>query len=151
MEDRLERATLRFRSMLDSAEQAAQWAAQDRTGVVQPSSLMVVAVKAMNRAGGFLEALSILAPELGLELIEEFETFAARVEGLNQATRAAKGAAGGRDDRRAADRRLRHDRRRRWLTVAVEQRTIPDRRAQWDRRSGKIRELADRRWRSLQR
>lgn len=147
MEDRLERAALRFKSMLESAEQAAEWAAQDRPGVVQPSSLMVVAMKAMNRAGGFLEAVSIVAPELGAELIEEFETFAARVETLNQATRFGK--ADGSDDRRTQDRRVRHDRRRRWTTVAVERRSVPDRRAQWDRRSGKIRDMADRRWRAL--
>jgi len=145
VEDRLERAALRFKSMLESAEQAAEWAAQDRAGVVQPSGMMVVAMKAMNRAGGFLEAVSIIAPELGAELIEEFETFAAKVEVLGQATRIGKA-----DDRRAAERRVRHDRRRRWLTVAVERRAIPDRRAQWDRRSGRIRELADRRWRAVQ-
>jgi len=133
--------------MLESAEQAAEWAAQDRPGVVQPSNLMVVAMKAMNRAGGFLEAVSILSPELGEKLIEEFESFATKVETLGEASEAA----GRRDDRRSADRRLKHDRRHRWLTVAVERRTNTERRAQWDRRSGKIREQADRRWRSLQR
>ena len=156
MEDRIERARLRFKSMLESAELAADWAAQDRPGVLQPSNLMVAAVKAMNRAAGFLEAVSIVLPELGPELLDEFETFAARLESQFAATEAnAEGRiAGGlrsRDDRRAEDRRLRHDRRRHWMEMAVERRLTLDRRAEPDRRIGKIRELADRRWRAVQR
>jgi hypothetical protein len=157
MEDRIQRARLRFKSMLESAEQAAEWAAQDRPGVLQPSNLMVAAVKAMNRAGGFLEAVSIIAPELGQEMIDEFETFAAKVEDLNQATQAAgerrtaEGTGSGIDDRRSGDRRIKHDRRRQWTEVPVERRaSTHDRRAQWDRRTGRIRELADRRWRAIQ-
>ena len=156
MEDRIERARLRFKSMLESAELAADWAAQDRPGVLQPSNLMVAAVKAMNRAAGFLEAVSIVLPELGPELLDEFETFATRVESLFQATEAnaERRIAGGRrsrDDRRAGDRRLGHDRRRHSMETAVERRLTPGRRADPDRRTGKIRQLADRRWRAVTR
>jgi len=157
VEDRIQRARLRFKSMLESAEQAAQWAAQDRPGLMQPSSLMVAAVKAMNRAGGFLEAISIVIPDLGNEMIEEFEVFAAKVESLNRAAsaggerRTASGAGPWRDDRRAVDRRVKHDRRHHWMKVAVERRgTHDDRRGLWDRRTAKVREQADRRWRSIQ-
>ena len=75
-------------SMLESAELTADWAAQDRPSVLQPSSLMGGGVKAMNRAAGFLEAVSIVLPELCPDLLDEFETFARRVESLFQATEA---------------------------------------------------------------
>jgi len=88
LEDRSQRARLRFNSILESAELAADWAAQDRPSVLQPSGLLVAAVKAMNRAAGFLEAVSIVLPELGPELLEEFEIFATRVESLSLATEA---------------------------------------------------------------
>jgi hypothetical protein len=140
--------------MLASAEQAAGWAAQDRPGVIPPEQLMAVAAKAMNRAGGFLEAVIIVMPELGVELLAEFEIFATRIDGLADATktqgdRRSPGTRGSTDDRRAADRRSRHDRRGEWRPVAIDRRATPDRRAESDRRTGKIRELADRRWRAL--
>ena len=72
MEDPIQRARLRFKSILESAEQAADWAVQDRPGIARPTSLVVIATKAMNRATGFLEAVSIVVPELGPELLEEF-------------------------------------------------------------------------------
>ena len=155
MEDPIQRARHRFESMLTSAEQAAEWAAEGRPGVLSPSDLMLVAAKAMNRAGGFLEAIGIVAPELGAELLDQFESFASRVESLSFATLAnsERRIAGGRqsrDDRRAGDRRLAHDRRGRWMEVSVERRRTPDRRAESDRRTGKIREVADRRWRAVQ-
>jgi hypothetical protein len=155
VEDPIQRARLRFESMLTSAEQAAEWAAEGRPGVLSPSDLLLVATKAMNRAGGFLEAISIVVPELGAELLDEFESFASRVDSLSFATKAngERRIAGGRrssDDRRAGDRRLGHDRRGRWMDVAVEQRRTLDRRAESDRRTGKMRELADRRWRAIQ-
>jgi hypothetical protein len=141
--------------MLISAEQAAEWAAEGRPGVLSSADLMLVAAKAMNRAGGFLEAIGVLAPELGAELLDEFESFASRVDSLSFATRAngeRRIAAGrrSRDDRRADDRRLGHDRRSHWMEVSVERRRTPDRRAESDRRTGKIREQADRRWRAIQ-
>ena len=155
MEDPIQRARLRFESMLTSAEQAAKWAAEGRPGVLSPSDLMLVATKAMNRAGGFLEAIGILVPELGAELLDEFESFASRVDSLSFATQAEGdrrilGGRRSRDDRRAADRRLGHDRRGTWMEVAVDRRGNLDRRAESDRRTGKIRELADRRWRAIQ-
>jgi len=156
VEDPIQRARLRFQSMLTSAEQAAGWAAEGRPGVLSPSDLMLVATKAMNRAGGFLEGISIILPDLGAELLEEFESFATRVDNLSFATHAEgeRRTAGGRrshDDRRATDRREGHDRRHQWLEVAVDRRRAVDRRAEPDRRTGKIRELADRRWRAIQR
>ena len=156
MEDRIQRVRLRFKSMLESAELAADWAAQNRPGVLQPSNLMEAAVKAMNRAAGFLEAVSIVLPELGPELLDEFESFAVKVESQFQATQAAgerrtAGARRSRDDRRAGNRRLSHDRRYHSLQIAVERRLTLDRRGDPDRRTGKIRELADRRWRAIQR
>ena len=151
VEDRIQLARLRFMNMLENAEVAADWAAQDRPSVFQPSSLAAATVKAMNRAAGFLEAVSIVLPELGAELLDEFETFGARVESLLQANeRRFVGACRSSDDRRAGDRRLRHDPRRHSMAVAVERRRPLDRRAEPDRRAGKIRELADRRWRAVQ-
>jgi hypothetical protein len=151
VEDRIQRARLRFISMLESAELAAEWAAQGRPSTVPPSSLAAATVKAMNRAAGFLEAISITLPELGPELLGEFETFAARVESLIQATeRRVVPSRGSSDDRRTWDRRLVHDRRRHSTEIVVERRLTPSRRAAPDRRAGKIRELADRRWRAVQ-
>jgi len=149
VEDRIERARLRFKSMLESAELAADFAAKDRPSVIQHSTLAATTVKAMNRAAGFLEAVSIVLPELGPELLEEFETFAVRVDSLLQTTeRRIVGGQRGRDDRRASDRRLGQDRRRHSMAIAVERRLTPGRRAESDGRAVKIRELADRRWRA---
>lgn len=156
MEDQIQRTRLRFKSMLASAEQAAEWAVQGRpAGVVQSASLTVVATKAMNQAGGFLEAVIILLPDLGAELLEEFETFGSRVDALSIAARGTgerRIPDGGtsRGDRRAGDRRLSHERRHRSMAVAFERRVDRDRRGESDRRTGRIRELADRRWRAIQ-
>jgi hypothetical protein len=150
LEDRIERARLRFKSLLESAELAADWAAKDRPSTVPPSELAAATVKAMNRAAGFLEAVSIVLPELGPDLLDQFETFAVRVEGLLQATeRRIAGGGHSRDNRRALDRRLVLDRRRHSIEMAVERRRVPSRRAKPDRRAGKIREQADRRWRAV--
>jgi len=151
VEDVVHRARLRFMTMLESAEQAADLVAQaPPSGVVQPSTLKVPTVKAMNRAAGFLEAVSIILPDLGRELLGEFETFGARVESKFQATeRRIDGGRHSRDDRRTWDRRLVHDRRRRSMEIAVERRLTSSRRAAPDRRTGKIQELADRRWRAV--
>ena len=152
VEDRVQRARLRFKSTLTGAVQAAEWAAEGRPGVLPPSSLMLVATKAMHRAAGFLEAITIVFPEVGAELLDEFETFASRVDSLSAGTdeRRIPGSRRSPDDRRAADRRLRHDRRRHPMEVAVERRLVVDRRAEPDRRTGKMREMADRRWRAIQ-
>jgi hypothetical protein len=150
LEDRIERARLRFKSLLESAELAADWAAKDRPSTLQPAQLAAATVKAMNRAAGFLEAVSIVLPELGPEFLAEFETFAVRVEGLLQTTeRRIVGGGQSRDDRRSWDRRLMHDRRRHSMEIAFDRRLTSSRRAQTDRRAGKIRELADRRWRAV--
>jgi hypothetical protein len=151
VEDRSQRARLRFKSMLESAEPAADWAAKDRPSVIPPSSLAAATVKAMNRAAGFLEAISIVLPELGPEMLDEFETFAVRVDSLLKATeRRTIGGNRARDERGAPDRRLGQDRRRHSMAMAVERRLTPGRRAEPDRRTAKIRELADRRWRAIQ-
>ena len=151
MEDRIQRSRLRFMSMLESAELSADWAASDRPTAMQPASLAAATVKAMSRAAGFLEAISIALPELGPELLAEFEAFGVRVESLLQVTeRRAVGGSRSRDDRRTWDRRLVHDRRRRSMEIAVERRLTSSRRAAPERRAGKIRELADRRWRAVQ-
>jgi hypothetical protein len=150
VEDVNQRVRHRFMSMLESAELAADWGAHDRPSVIQPASLAAATVKAMNRAAGFLEAVSIVRPELGPELLQEFESFAGRVETLLQATeRRVVGSHRSPDDRRAGDRRLRYDRRHRSTEMAVERRLTPSRRGAPDRRSGKMRELADRRWRAV--
>ena len=151
MEDRIERARLRFKSLLESAELAADWAAKDRPSTIPPSELAAATVKAMNRAAGFLEAVSIVLPELGPELLNEFEICGARLESRFQASeRRIVGGHQSRDDRRARDRRLGHDRRHRSMEIAVERRVISGRRAEPDRRTGRIREFADRRWRAVQ-
>jgi hypothetical protein len=151
LEDRVLRARIRFKSMLAGAEEAADRAALERPGLVG-SNATLIAMKAMNRAGGFLEAVSIVLPELGAELLDEFETFAARLHNLSQAapdgseprtlTQSMPG------DRRGWDRRLVHDRRRHQLEVAVDRRLTSERRADLDRRTGRMRELADRRFRA---
>ena len=151
MEDRIERARLRFKSLLESAELAADWAAKDRPSTIPPSELAAATVKAMNRAAGFLEAVSIVLPELGLELLNEFEKSGERVESRFQATeRRIVGGHRSRDDRRAGDRRLGQDRRHHSMEIAVERRVTSGRRAEPDRRTGRIREFADRRWRAVQ-
>ena len=155
MEEPNERVRQRFKSMLESAVTAADWVAEDRPSVLETSSLMVAAVKAMNRAAGFLEAITIVIPELGPELLDQFEMFGARVEGQIRAREAGverrvSGERSNRDDRRADDRRLRYDRRQSWIGAAVERRRTPDRRVEMDRRTGRSREFADRRWRGIQ-
>jgi hypothetical protein len=153
MEDREERVRLRFDWMLASAEGAADEAAQERAAGLQLSSSMVSAIKYMNRAGGFLEAISIVLPDLGAELIDEFETFAEKIDRLQtvqaDADRRATPSRHPTSDRRGWDRRLGRDRRRHSLDVTADQRRGPDRRTEADRRTGKLRELADRRLRAL--
>jgi hypothetical protein len=154
--DPTERARLRFQDMLMSAELAAERVAQDRLGVIRYTSSAVAVTTAMNRAAGFLEALNILLPALSAELLEEFEAVALRVEALEVAGQAngerrIADSQGSQSDRREWDRRRRHERRHHSMAMSVERRLTPDRRGEPDRRSGKIRELADRRWRAIQR
>jgi hypothetical protein len=152
-EDRIERVRRRFKGMLASAEAAVDRASQERPVGYLLSRSMVAAMKFMNRAGGFLEAVSILHPELGAELIDDFEAFAARVDVLPAAQDERRFAAPrrARSDRRGWDRRLAHDRRTHTMNVASERRVGDERRAEADRRTGKIRELADRRLRAIRR
>ena len=154
-EDRIDRAWRRFKSMLASAEAAADKASQEPPVGLLLSSSMVAAMKFMNRAGGFLEAVSIVHPELGAELIDEFEAFAAKIEVLQAShgdgERRFAAPRRARSDRRGWDRRLGRDRRRHTVAVANERRAGEERRAEADRRTGKIRELADRRLRALHR
>jgi len=109
-------------------------------------------MKFMNRAGGFLEAISIVDPELGEELIDEFEGFAAKIEVVEarhgEGERRGAPARRARSDRRGWDRRLDRDRRHSTVAVTAERRRVADRRTE-DRRTGKIREQADRRLRSI--
>jgi hypothetical protein len=149
--DRTQRVRIRFQDMLMSAELAAERAALDRLGGVQSSNLMA-ATKAMNRAGGYLEAVSVIFPQLGFELLEEFEVFATRLDSLTLAAQAngERRRAGARDDRRGWNRRLTHERRHQSMTIAVERRLISRRRTEPDRRgTGRLPELADRRWRAV--
>jgi hypothetical protein len=155
MEDRVERARLRFNGLLANAETAFDEASREHPPGLQLSSAMVLAMKYMNRAGGFLEAVGIVLPDLGAELIDEFEAFAAKIEELQAAQgdgdRRGFSARRARSDRRGWDRRLGHDRRRLSLEVIADRRHGVERRAEVDRRTGKIRELADRRLRALHR
>jgi hypothetical protein len=108
---------------------------------------ILVAVKTLNRAGGFLEAISIVNPDLGSELIEEFEAFAREIQVLSgepaQLVRALKERRE-RAERRGPDRRLAGDRRTRELTVVAERRTGSERRTS-ERRVGPRRVHTDRR------
>ncbi len=141
--------------MLASAEAAADQASQEQPAGLLLSSSMVAAMKFMNRAGGFLEAVSIVHPELGAELIDDFEVFAAKIEVLQAShgdgERRFASPRRARSDRRGWDRRLGRERRRHTLAVSSERRVGEERRAEADRRTGKIRELADRRLRALHR
>ena len=147
--DRTQRVRLRFEDMLMNAELAAEQAAQERPGIRPPFTLATT--KAVSRAGGFLEAVSIILPDLGPELLDEFETLMSRVDSLSLETQAdgERRSARAPDDRRAMDRRMRHDRRHHSMAMAVERRLTAIRRAEPDRRSAKIRELADRRLRAV--
>jgi hypothetical protein len=139
--------------MLMSAELAAERAALDRLGGVQSSNLMA-ATRAMNRAGGYLEAICDVFPELSFELREEFEVFATRLDILTLAALAngERRSAGARGDRRGWNRRLSHERRQHPMTMAVERRRTSGRRAVPDRRrTGTLPELADRRWKAVMR
>ena len=139
--------------MLAAADEAADRAALERPAGGQLSTSMLSAIKAMNRAGGFLEAVSISFPELGAELIDDFERFASKVDALSRAAvhDGDRREAGRREvsDRRGWDRRMGRDRRRHQVEVAVDRRVLPDRRSDAERRTGRIRELADRRLRAI--
>lgn len=160
MDERAEKAKRRFENMLADARTAvAEASAGIPSGNVSPRALLV-ATKALNRAGGFLEAVSIALPELGLELIEEFEAFAAEVDQLSgsippetAAPQEQEQRAGGErrltNDRRGWDRRLARDRRHQHVQVLTERRASGERRTQVDRRTGHARQMADRRFRSL--
>jgi hypothetical protein len=155
MEDRVEHARQRFKSLLASAEAAADRASQEHPVGFVISTSMVSAIKFMNRAGGFLEAVSIVLPDLGAELIDEFEAFAAKIEVLQTThTDAERRIASSRrapSDRRGRDRRFGHERRRHSIEVSTDRRLGAERRTDADRRTGEMRELADRRLRSLHR
>jgi hypothetical protein len=152
MEDRVERARQRFKSLLASAEIAADRASKEHLVGLQISSSTVAAIKFMNRAGGFLEAVSIVLPDLGAELIDEFEAFAAKIEVLQTAhTEAERRIASSRrapSDRRGWERRFGRERRHQSLPVPTDRRASAVRRSDADRRTGEMRELADRRLRS---
>ncbi len=154
-EDRVDRTRQRFKAMLASAEEAADNASREHPVGVQLSHSMVSAIKFMNRAGGYLEAVSIVLPELGAELIDEFEAFAAKIDGLNVAHRDGERriaqARRAPSDRRAWDRRFGHDRRHHSVAVALDRRQGAERRTDQDRRTGQMRQLADRRLRALHR
>jgi hypothetical protein len=156
MEDRVQRARQRFKDMLASAQAAADQASEERPVGVVLSNAMLSAMKTMNRAGGFLEAVGIVNPELGTELLAEFEAFAAKIEVVE----ADRGEGGERlvaptrraqSERRGWDRRIVHDRRRGAVEVPTERRASSERRSDADRRTGTVRELADRRLRSIRR
>jgi hypothetical protein len=155
MEDRVEHVRRRFKSLLASAEAAADKASQEHPVGYVISTSMVSAIKYMNRAGGFLEAVSLVLPELGAELIDEFEAFAAKIEAL-QAThrdgeRRLASARRAPSERRAWERRFGRDRRLHPVLVATDRRQGADRRNEADRRTGELREQADRRLRSVHR
>jgi len=155
MEDRVQRARLRFKDMLASAEAATDEVSKERPVGSQLSGSMVSAMKYMNRTGGFLEAVSIVLPELGAELIDEFEAFARKIDGLRATQRDGERRADtsrrARSDRRGWDRRLGRDRRGHAVEVALDLRRGAERRGEADRPTGEIRELADRRLRALHR
>lgn len=153
MDERAEKAKRRFENMLADARAAvAEASGGIPSGNLSPRALLV-ATKALNRAGGFLEAVSITLPELGLELIEEFEGFAAEVDQLSVSPpQEEQRATTGRrltNDRRGWERRLGRDRRLQHVQGLTERRASSERRAQIDRRTGHAREMADRRFRSL--
>jgi hypothetical protein len=148
--DQTQRVRIRFQDILMSAELAVERAGLERLGGVQ-SSHLIAATKAMNRAGGYLEAVRVIFPELGFELLEEFKVFAIRLESLTLAAQAGgeRRRAGGRVDRRSWDRRLTQERRHQSIAMAVERRLTSSRRLEPDRRTDKLPELADRRWRAV--
>jgi hypothetical protein len=154
LDERAEKARRRFEAMLGDAREAVAEASQGLpTGTIEPREVLT-ASKALNRAGGFLEAVSITLPELGLELIAEFEIFAGEVEALSAATprvEEQRATTGRRvtNDRRSWERRLSRERRRQHVQVMADRRTSSDRRTRSERRTGHAREIADRRFRSL--
>jgi len=160
LDERAEKAKRRFENMLADARAAlAEASGGIPSGNLSPRALLG-ATKALNRAGGFLEAVSIAQPELGLELIEEFEAFAAEVDQLS-ASFSPEGSIPPQEeqrstserrltnDRRGWDRRLGRERRHQHLQVLTDRRARSERRTRVDRRTGHAREMADRRFRSL--
>ena len=132
--------------MLAEARTALK-SSEGETSRASQAKAVLVAVKTLNRAGGFLEAISIVNPGLGSELIEEVEAFAREIQALSgepaQLPRSPKDRRE-RAERRGPDRRLAGDRRTRELTVVAERRTASERRTS-ERRVGPRRVLTDRR------
>jgi len=154
LDERAEKAKRRFEAMLADARTALAEASEGLPTGTVPPRVLLTASKALNRAGGFLEAVSITMPELGLELIAEFEEFAAEVDRLSTAAphpEERRATTGRRmtNDRRSWDRRLGRERRRQHIQVLAERRGQGDRRTRDERRTGTARDLADRRFRSL--
>jgi hypothetical protein len=80
VDERADTVRRRFENMLIDARAAIRSATPDPSGPGSRETSWLAAAKALNRAGGFLEAVAITFPDLGLELIVRFEEFAQEVE-----------------------------------------------------------------------
>lgn len=148
MDNRSGRARLRFQGMLADAR-AALKSSEAQPDRAEQAKAILTAVKALNRAGGFLEAISMTQPDLGSDLIQEFESFAREVDALSGEPTQRWPARTVQDrrerqDRRDQDRRLEVDRRTQELAVVAERRVGSERRT-GERRTGPRRMLTDRR------
>jgi hypothetical protein len=135
VDERTERLRRRFDSLLDDARAALGDAAADPWRRSWQAAAMSASAKALNRAGGFLEAVAIAFPELGRELIVRFEEVARNVEQIHN-TRAGRWVIRARHERRTLVERRQADPRPRadgepWQQEkrrAVERRGLVDRR-----------------------
>ena len=134
MDERTDRLRRRFESMLSDARAAIADAAPDPLRPRWRATSLLATAKALNRAGGFLEAVAIVFPELGLELIDRFEEVARDVERIHDVP------AGQWVTRAASDRRSEDDRRRPGYPGDG------DRWGKGERRTAQRRALSDRRF-----
>ncbi len=151
MDERAERARRRFDGLLNDARAVIRETSQGQSRHRPSAASLLAAVRAMNRAGGFLEAIGIAFPDTGRELIVEFESFAREVEEAYMTPVAewvirarSERRAGG--DRRMVEQRSVEDRRTLNLEVVAERRVGIDRREAADRRMAERRVSPERRF-----
>lgn len=151
MDERAEIGRRRFRRVIEDARAVIRDTADGQSLAHRSTTSLLVAVKAMHRAGGFLEAIILAYPDLGKDLIAEFEQFAFEVErvyGMPVGDWVRRDATDRRAeaDRRDARQRSDTERRAMKLEVLVERRTGVERRGLEDRRGDDRRLVPDRRF-----
>ena len=135
MDERVDRLRRRFESMLADVRAAIDASAPDRSSPGPRATSLLASAKALNRAGGFLEAVAIAFPQLGLELIGRFEEVAREVHFVPDVPAERWVTRATMDRRAGAERRLSEDQGDYQLWRQPERRIGP-RRALVERRFG---------------